>query len=238
MRLLHSGHGDELCRPAGAQSEPEPGRREACRERQSVPLRNLPEGLCGDSGCRTASKQAAGLVTLASGNGGLRWHRAIPQKPANPRRSRSDESFVFGIPQNGLQHKEREVPLDEPPPLPAKLRTDIHRQADRALRRAGEGHGHRQVHRGRASAGHALRAHGGCHHSPRPHPLHRHQRCREAARRAGGACHRTCLRCRGVARSQARRSPSRYPVVRYAGQPIAGGSRDFASRSPTMRRSW
>lgn len=28
------------------------------------------------------------------------------------------EKFVWGIPQNGLQQKEREVPVDEPPPLP------------------------------------------------------------------------------------------------------------------------
>ncbi len=29
------------------------------------------------------------------------------------------DSFVFGIPQNGLEQKQREVPLDEPPPLAA-----------------------------------------------------------------------------------------------------------------------
>ena len=28
------------------------------------------------------------------------------------------ESFVFGIPQDGLTQKERQVPVDEPPPLP------------------------------------------------------------------------------------------------------------------------
>src|SRR5271167_3865868 len=32
--------------------------------------------------------------------------------------AKKTESFVFGIPQDGLQQKEREVPLDEPPPLP------------------------------------------------------------------------------------------------------------------------
>ena len=37
-------------------------------------------------------------------------------KPDIPKRT---ESFVWGIPQNGLQQKEREVPQDEPPPLPS-----------------------------------------------------------------------------------------------------------------------
>src|SRR5579862_6190872 len=34
--------------------------------------------------------------------------------PVSPTRT---DSFVWGIPQNGLQQKQREVPLDEPPPL-------------------------------------------------------------------------------------------------------------------------
>ncbi len=37
---------------------------------------------------------------------------------ANKPRAARTENFVWGIPQNGLQNKEREVPLDEPPPLP------------------------------------------------------------------------------------------------------------------------
>src|ERR1700730_375186 len=35
-------------------------------------------------------------------------------KPGNDKRS---DTFVFGIPQNGLEHKQRDVLLDEPPPL-------------------------------------------------------------------------------------------------------------------------
>src|SRR5215469_3663602 len=35
------------------------------------------------------------------------------QKPAT-----RTEKFVFGIPQDGLSQKERQVPVDEPPPLP------------------------------------------------------------------------------------------------------------------------
>src|SRR5271156_6705592 len=34
-----------------------------------------------------------------------------------PQPAKRSESFVFGIPQNGLEHKQREVLLDEPPPL-------------------------------------------------------------------------------------------------------------------------
>jgi CO/xanthine dehydrogenase Mo-binding subunit len=41
---------------------------------------------------------------------------AAQEKPQEPKRT---ENFVFGIPQNGLQQKQREVPVDEPPPLPA-----------------------------------------------------------------------------------------------------------------------
>src|SRR5580704_7064597 len=37
---------------------------------------------------------------------------------AKPQPATRTENFVFGIPQNGLQQKQREVPLDEPPPLP------------------------------------------------------------------------------------------------------------------------
>jgi xanthine dehydrogenase YagR molybdenum-binding subunit len=37
---------------------------------------------------------------------------------AKPESAKRTESFVFGIPQNGLQHQEREVLLNEPPPLP------------------------------------------------------------------------------------------------------------------------
>src|SRR6202167_840249 len=41
-----------------------------------------------------------------------------PSTAAKPENGMRTENFVFGIPQNGLQQKQREVPLDEPPPLP------------------------------------------------------------------------------------------------------------------------
>ena len=40
-----------------------------------------------------------------------------PSPAAKPAATTRTENFVFGIPQNGLQQKQREVPLDEPPPL-------------------------------------------------------------------------------------------------------------------------
>src|SRR5277367_3879182 len=41
-----------------------------------------------------------------------------PSKQAKPQPPTRTDNFVFGIPQDGLQKKQREVPLDEPPPLP------------------------------------------------------------------------------------------------------------------------
>lgn len=43
---------------------------------------------------------------------------ALNPAAEKPETSTRTESFVWGIPQNGLQQKEREVPQDEPPPLP------------------------------------------------------------------------------------------------------------------------
>jgi xanthine dehydrogenase YagR molybdenum-binding subunit len=38
--------------------------------------------------------------------------------PSKTQPAKRNDSFVFGIPQNGLEHKQRDVLLDEPPPLP------------------------------------------------------------------------------------------------------------------------
>src|SRR5216683_4743639 len=48
-----------------------------------------------------------------------RHKMALNSDIAKPETATRTENFVWGIPQNGLQHKEREVPQDEPPPLPA-----------------------------------------------------------------------------------------------------------------------
>jgi xanthine dehydrogenase YagR molybdenum-binding subunit len=42
---------------------------------------------------------------------------AAQEQPAGKSTSTRTEAFVFGIPQDGLTQKERQVPIDEPPPL-------------------------------------------------------------------------------------------------------------------------
>ena len=54
---------------------------------------------------------------MASENVLLEAQQADATQP-KPQPVTRTENFVFGIPQNGLQQKERQVPLDEPPPLP------------------------------------------------------------------------------------------------------------------------
>src|SRR6185503_16012020 len=58
----------------------------------------------------SAEKQAA--QTSQSKNG------KSAEQGTNAPGTRTD-SFLFGIPQLGLSHVDREVPLDEPPPMPA-----------------------------------------------------------------------------------------------------------------------
>ena len=51
--------------------------------------------------------------------------RAKPERkdvktpPASANRTTRTDTFVFGIPQTGLEQRQREVPLNEPPPLAA-----------------------------------------------------------------------------------------------------------------------
>ena len=54
------------------------------------------------------------LDVMSRTEDGLQTPAAAP-KPDAPKRT---ETFVWGIPQNGLEQKQREVRLDEPPPLP------------------------------------------------------------------------------------------------------------------------
>ncbi len=56
------------------------------------------------------SRHGTRYIDRGAGRAGYNPDQAEPAK-------RSD-SFVFGIPQNGLEHKQRDVLLDEPPPLP------------------------------------------------------------------------------------------------------------------------
>jgi hypothetical protein len=45
-------------------------------------------------------------------------HKDEHTPPAVQTTATRTETFVFGIPQDGLTQKERQVPVDDPPPLP------------------------------------------------------------------------------------------------------------------------
>ena len=45
-------------------------------------------------------------------------HKDEHTPPAAQTSATRTDKFVFGIPQDGLTEKERQVPVDEPPPLP------------------------------------------------------------------------------------------------------------------------
>ncbi len=73
----------------------------------------------------SSRNSSAGEVARAKGCRAKRSPRATPKRrtprhhPQRPQVPTRTESLVFGIPQLGLEHKERQVPLDEPPPLAA-----------------------------------------------------------------------------------------------------------------------
>ena len=220
MRLLHSGHGHELCRPAGAQSEPKPERREARRERQPVPLRNLPESLCGDPGCCPAARRPG---HTGQRNGGLRCPRY--DGPARDRRKQTrtakrTENFVFGIPQNGLEHKQREVLLDEPPPLgPNSELMYIGKPTvryDGPAKAMGTGKYTADVHLPGMLYARMVDA-------TIPHGRIVSIDTSAAEKLPGVRAVHVIEHVYGVAelRDPKQESPSRYPVIRYAGQPIA-----------------
>src|SRR5271163_1243428 len=143
---------------------------------------------------------------------------AVAAKPGTDKRS---DSFVFGIPQNGLEHKQRDVLLDEPPPLgpnselmyigkptvrydgPAKAMGTGKYTADVQL----PGMLYARMVDATIPHGHILSID------------------TSAAEKLPGvrAVH-VIEHIYGVAelRDPKQEAPSRYPVIRYAGQPIAG----------------
>jgi xanthine dehydrogenase YagR molybdenum-binding subunit len=132
---------------------------------------------------------------------------------AKPETSTRTESFVWGIPQNGLQHKEREVPQDEPPPLPPNAElTYIGKPTERYDGPA------KAMGRGKYTADINL-----------PGMLYARMVDAtidtSAAEKVPGvrAVH-VIEHVYGLAelRDPKQEAPSRYPVIRYAGQPIAG----------------
>ncbi len=131
------------------------------------------------------------------------------------------ESFVFGIPQNGLQHKERQVPLDEPPALAANADlTYIGKPTaryDGPAKAMGKGKYTADVHLPGMLFARMVDA-------SIPHGKVMSVDTSAAERLPGVRAVYVIEHVKGNAqlRDPKQETPSRYPIVRYAGQPIAG----------------
>jgi len=143
---------------------------------------------------------------------------AAAAKPEVPKRT---ESFVFGIPQNGLEHKERQVPIDEPPALAANSElTYIGKPTaryDGAAKAMGRGKYTADVNLPGMLFGRMVDA-------SIPHGKVISVDTSEAEKLPGVRAVYVIEHVMGSAhlRDPKLETPSRYPIVRYAGQPIAG----------------
>jgi xanthine dehydrogenase YagR molybdenum-binding subunit len=131
------------------------------------------------------------------------------------------ESFVFGIPQNGLEKKQREVPVDEAPPLPANAELRYIGKPtlryDGPAKAMGKGRYTADVHLpGMLYARMVVAA--------IPHGRIISMDMSEAEKLPGVRAVYAIEHLYSVAvlRDPKQEMPSRYPVIRYAGQPIAG----------------
>jgi xanthine dehydrogenase YagR molybdenum-binding subunit len=137
-----------------------------------------------------------------------------------PTATRTD-TFVFGIPQNGLEKKERTVPIDEPPPLPANAElTYIGKPTvryDGPAKVMGKGKYTADVNLPGMLYGRMVDA-------TIPHGRIISVDTSAAEKLPGVRAVYVIEHVYGVAelRDPKLETPSRYPVVRYAGQPIGG----------------
>jgi xanthine dehydrogenase YagR molybdenum-binding subunit len=143
---------------------------------------------------------------------------AAQEKPQEPKRT---ENFVFGIPQNGLQQKQREVPLDEPPPLPANSElTYIGKPTQRYDGPA------KAMGKGKYTADIQLPGmlYARMVDATIPHGRIVSIDTSEAEKLPGVRAVHVIEHVYGVAelRDPKLETPSRYPTIRYAGQPVAG----------------
>jgi len=135
------------------------------------------------------------------------------------------ERFVWGIPQNGLQQKEREVRQDEPPPLPANAElTYIGKPTERydgPAKAMGTGKYTADVHLPGMLYARMIDA-------TIPHGRIVSIDTTAAEKLPGVRAVHVIEHVYGVAelRDPKLETPSRYPVIRYAGQPIAGVAAD------------
>jgi xanthine dehydrogenase YagR molybdenum-binding subunit len=138
--------------------------------------------------------------------------------PAAPTRT---ESFVWGIPQDGLQQKEREVRQDEPLPLPANAElTYIGKPTERydgPAKAMGTGKYTADIHLPGMLYARMIDA-------TIPHGRIVSIDTTAAEKLPGVRAVHVIEHVYGVAelRDPKLETPSRYPVIRYAGQPIAG----------------
>ncbi len=138
-------------------------------------------------------------------------------KPAPTR----TDTFVFGIPQNGLQKKERTVPADEPPPLPANSElTYIGKPTvryDGPAKAMGKGKYTADINLPGMLYARMIDA-------TIPHGRIISVDTSAAEKLPGVRAVYVIEHVYGVAelRDPKIETPSRYPVIRYAGQPIAG----------------
>lgn len=151
-----------------------------------------------------------------------------PPAAATPGAKRTD-NFVFGIPQMGLEQKQREVPSDEPPPLPSNaelnwigkptVRYDGPAKAMGRARYTADVHLPGMLYARMVDAS-------------IPHGRIVSIDTSEAEKLPGVKAIHVIEHTYGVAelRDPKQETPSRYPIVRYAGQPIAG----VAATSPQI----
>src|SRR5271163_2626902 len=143
---------------------------------------------------------------------------ATQPKPQQPTRT---DNFVFGIPQNGLQQKQREVPLDEPPPLPPNAElTYIGKPTERydgPAKAMGKGKYTADVNLPGMLYARMVDA-------TTPHGRILSIDTSAAEKLPGVRAVHVIEHVYGVAelRDPKLETPSRYPVVRYFGQPVAG----------------
>ena len=146
---------------------------------------------------------------------------ALNPATAKPETSTRTESFVWGIPQNGLQHKEREVPQDEPPPLaPNEELTYIGKPTERydgPAKAMGKGKYTADINLPGMLYARLVDA-------TIPHGRIVSIDTSAAEKVPGVRAVHVIEHVYGVAelRDPKLEAPSRYPMVRYAGQPIAG----------------
>src|SRR5271168_2064677 len=142
----------------------------------------------------------------------------VAAKPTVPTRT---ERFVWGIPQNGLQQKEREVRQDAPPPLPANAElTYIGKPTERydgPAKAMGTGKYTADVHLPGMLYARMIDA-------TIPHGRIVSIDTSAAEKLPGVRAVHVIEHVYGVAelRDPKLETPSRYPVVRYFGQPVAG----------------